>query len=373
MRRWLVGLLLAVVPTAVVRADAPSARTGHMIAPMPDGNALLFGGTDQDGNLLDDTWFYDAIDRLWEQIPAEEAPSARYGHSMADLPDGRVLLFGGETADGVLSNELYVFQDAGWSQVLPSNDPPPARKDHAMWRSGPDVYVLGGAAAAEALRDLWAYRVDSTSWERLEDADQPVAGAAVGTSEYEAYVLGYSGASILAYSYAMGTWTSFPTAFPAPRSSAASQPYLFDDRVQFFGGLALTEERDDGEILGDAWAFDLADFAMEYVQLADLPSPVAGAAASLVGTGSEQNVLLFGGQGADGALLDSTWAYDPGQDSWEEDVADDDAAAADDDGADDGGGCSVAKDAAPDQAASSAMVLAALLVVMRLSPSRRAA
>lgn len=67
----------------------------------------------------------------WTPITPPNSPDARFGHSMVTLPDGRVLMFGGEGhPQGNLFDDLHAFEASGWDPkhlLLPH---PPARRDH---------------------------------------------------------------------------------------------------------------------------------------------------------------------------------------------------------------------------------------------------
>ncbi|MCD6456104.1 MAG: hypothetical protein J7K81_04875 [Methanophagales archaeon] len=61
----------------------------------------------------------------WPPVNPANPPDARHGHTMVTLPDGRVMLFGGEGYQGDLKDDLFVYDANGWNTVDPENDPPP--------------------------------------------------------------------------------------------------------------------------------------------------------------------------------------------------------------------------------------------------------
>ncbi|MCZ7584923.1 MAG: hypothetical protein M5R36_17195 [Deltaproteobacteria bacterium] len=323
------SLLVLVLGTAgPTLGETPSARTGHAMAALPDGSVLLFGGKDGDGNVLGDTWIFSgAKDGGWDNAAPPNAPEARHGHKMVTLPDGKVMLFGGENINAELQNDLHKFENNGWHPTAPSTASPPGRRDHLAWTDGQKLYVSGGRTASETLSDLWEYDFASNAWTQRADAPHPIAGAAVGSTEYTAYVTGYADDTPI-YSYASDAWYDMPydpngMALRTMAANTQSNYFAF-----IFGGFSIVK---DGDVLGDAWTFDFT--TKEYVQRADLPFPVAGAAAALIGSKAGETMLIFGGELGDGNLSDATLYYDSSADTWEDAGADDDDD--DDDGDDD--------------------------------------
>lgn len=103
----------------------------------------------------------------WNQLDPTGAPSARFGHSMVPLADGRILLFGGEGAEG-LSDDLSVFDNGNWNSVTPSNTPPAPRRDHKAWVRGEQMYVWGGFGEnQQVFNDLWKYDVQTNAWNEV--------------------------------------------------------------------------------------------------------------------------------------------------------------------------------------------------------------
>ncbi|MCF7709171.1 MAG: hypothetical protein K9N52_09765 [Verrucomicrobia bacterium] len=102
----------------------------------------------------------------WTPITPPDAPEARHGHSMVTLPDGRVMLFGGEDVSGHLFNDLHTF-DGAWNEVVPENDPPPARRDHQAWVRNQQMYVTGGFGESNLLDDTWRYDIENNEWRQV--------------------------------------------------------------------------------------------------------------------------------------------------------------------------------------------------------------
>ncbi len=50
----------------------------------------------------------------WTTVNSTNPPSARYGHSLTTLPDGKVLLYGGENSSMDMYNDLYSYDNGQW-------------------------------------------------------------------------------------------------------------------------------------------------------------------------------------------------------------------------------------------------------------------
>jgi hypothetical protein len=99
----------------------------------------------------------------WTPLSPPDSPDARWGHSLVTLPDGNVVMFGGEAEDHRLFNDLHFFGDH-WSERVPANDPPPARASHKAWAVGDQMYVYGGRGESQLFDDLWRYDSTANTW-----------------------------------------------------------------------------------------------------------------------------------------------------------------------------------------------------------------
>lgn len=104
----------------------PSARWGAFVAHDPlRGRTVVFGGRDAGGNRLDDLHEYDGTAWHGPLIPAVRPSSRSNAGSAATFADGRalpaatrnrVVVFGGETASGML-DDCWAWDGASWTPV----------------------------------------------------------------------------------------------------------------------------------------------------------------------------------------------------------------------------------------------------------------
>lgn len=112
--------------TATLSA-APSPRLdGSMVFDSADNLDLLFGGQDAAGNTLGDTWVFSH--NSWTNVTAglTVAPDPRAGASIANSPNGYILLLGGEDNGNLSGNGCYAggpymgwwFEHGHWAPML---------------------------------------------------------------------------------------------------------------------------------------------------------------------------------------------------------------------------------------------------------------
>jgi hypothetical protein len=121
--------------------SAPQARTGAAAVALADGRTLIIGGRTADGVVTDSVVVYDPT--VNQTLAVGQLTAHRIGHSATLLRDGRVLIAGG-SIDNIVSGELEIFDPAtGLSTVVASLSQPRTR--HAAARLfGGSVLIAGG-------------------------------------------------------------------------------------------------------------------------------------------------------------------------------------------------------------------------------------
>ncbi|MGW3417461.1 DUF6603 domain-containing protein [Streptomyces phaeochromogenes] len=161
----------------VAVAPMTDARTGHQAVLLSDGRVLVVGGALPTGrgrqSSLAYCELYDPATRTW--TPTGSLAQARTGHQATALPDGRVLVTGGDPVvapDGTLDPhslvgaELYDPKTGVWTAA--ASMPGGGRSGHRnlLLRSGV-VLVIGGTGAPEltaGYRSVVAYNPKKDTW-----------------------------------------------------------------------------------------------------------------------------------------------------------------------------------------------------------------
>lgn len=142
-RAWLIGKPLG------------DPRSDHGATALPDGRILVTGGN-QGTRLLRSTEIYDPSRDSW--TPAAPMPRARTQFSIATLPDGRVIVAGGFREDGriTISTLLYDPVRDAWSDGPAMLD---ARLNHAMVAlANGDLLFVGGESYGSGTAERYDFR-----------------------------------------------------------------------------------------------------------------------------------------------------------------------------------------------------------------------
>ena len=242
-------------------------------------------------------------------------PEARLGHSMVRLPDGRVMLFGGENVEGDLFNDMHAFDESGWNQVTPANDPPPARADHCAWVQ--DVmYIYGGQGQTGLLDDIWSFDPVTETWTELPSggASTPVARKNASMVAYgdDLYVYGgkdATGSNLMdfwSYSTTSSNWTQKEGHAPSAGQSAA----LHNNDMYVYGGVRWN----DNDFRDDVRRYSLPnDNEFHYVYTSgDTP----GGRAYHAATSDGEKMWISGGKNADKTILGDFYEFNMSTETW---------------------------------------------------------
>lgn len=288
------------------KSGTPSARERAAIAQLADGRSILFGGLRSDDSLLADTWMWDG--GRWSKLSTEGAPPARHGHAMAALGEESVLLFGGAVEGDIDSRETWKLTlnatKPQWTKV--SSAGPPASRTAAMAPLARSVILFGGESAGVSVpADTWQYR-EPNGWTKLSPATSPrqrsrhmMVGGATAVELFG----GRLGGDLYSDHWRFdGTQWSRLDDSVATRSDTG----LARDRTEalfLWGGTG-------GVVASDVW--DLAvpgGLPLQPIVIEDHQEPPRQrAAAVLTGNPRTGGVIAFGGRtSTDAVRLDDTW------------------------------------------------------------------
>jgi N-acetylneuraminic acid mutarotase len=322
--------------------DGPGARKLHGLVPLLSGALFLYAGFDNrsfstnDGT--NDAYLYTSSSAGGTWTRVADGPSARYGHAMAPLSDGRVLMHGGNQLDGICTNEASLYTPPPSSSVLSNGkeeqggtwtrvaDGPSARSGHAMAPlSDGRVFMYGGVDPSYAwdyLNDAYLYTSSSAggTWTRVADgpharsahAMAPLSDGSIlihgGYAEWSTTVINSitfndtyiytapSSTSSTLASSAGGTWIRVADG-PVARAYHAMAMLTggLSDRVVVYGGMDM-----DNNALNDVYVYDRLKYTKgTWTKVAAGPSARYGHAMAPLTDG---RVLLYGGN--DGGLYD---------------------------------------------------------------------
>ena len=157
--------------TCVNTSSGWTARTSHTSVALPDGSILLIGGED-DSDRLNDAWRSVDGGVIWELVNASSGWTERIYHTCVALPDGNIVLMGGYDHIGEWlggpKNDIWQSVDGGatWKCVNASSGWM-ARSDHTsvMMPDG-SIVLMGGMFASPwwCLNDTWRSTDGGITW-----------------------------------------------------------------------------------------------------------------------------------------------------------------------------------------------------------------
>jgi len=146
-----------------------AARSYHSSVALPDGSIVLMGGQKDGGLLLNDVWRSVDAGGNWTEVNASAGWAARYKHTSVALSNGSIVLMGGQKDGGLLLNDVWRSTDAGatWTQVN-ANAGWEARYSHASAAlSNGSIVLMGGTGASGPLNDVWRLADNETTWTQV--------------------------------------------------------------------------------------------------------------------------------------------------------------------------------------------------------------
>jgi Galactose oxidase, central domain len=250
----------------------PSPRYDHAAILDPVRNQLVvFGG--RGSGTLGDTWALDMATQAWREITSTTKPAPRFGHgAVYDASNRRMLVVMGEGS--AFFNDVWSFNldSEVWTElkasVVISTSPAPRYGQSAALDSQGRLLISHGFTTQGRFDDTWAFDPSSATWIELTPTS--------GTKPIKRCL------HSLAY------------------DAASNRLFMFGGCASGFGPCPLN----------DLWAFDLQN--RTWTQLSALQSasdvPAARSNPSMVLDATTQQLVVMGGQAANGASADA-WGF----------------------------------------------------------------
>jgi N-acetylneuraminic acid mutarotase len=242
---------------------APQARFGHT-GTWVAGRGLVIWSGQAGATFFNDLWSYAPAQNRWVRLPAGgSVPAARYGSCASLGPDGRLWISHGFTQDtGRFSDtRAYDFGAGRWSDATPTGDVPVIRCLHdCLWSPDGRLVLYGGqTTGVQAIGDLWT--LDGEPGKRWARQTMPPLAPrnlyAVATIGGAAFLFGGTPregrklADLWTLDLGSLSWSEAKAHGPSGRSGASFVSDAKRSRLLLFGGLT------DESAVGDTWALEL--------------------------------------------------------------------------------------------------------------------
>jgi uncharacterized repeat protein (TIGR02543 family) len=260
------ALSLSGIPTwqqISTTGSSPQPRGSHAVIYDPIRDRMIVsGGTTEDG-FFNDTWALSLATSTWTELPP--GPQSTFAGAFHDLIRDRMVLVDGLKPGAVWTLDLS--DTSRWIAVEPSG-PLPAQREGSAYAYDPvrdRILMFGGESPSLWRNDLWELTLsDTPSWNQLSasNAPPPRWNSTGIYDETRDQMVIFGGGSINAYA---DTWVLplagpliwsrlFPGEFtPTPRSEQATVWDGPRQRMIVFGG-----QGPEGASLNDAYALSVA-------------------------------------------------------------------------------------------------------------------
>lgn len=296
----LILLFILLSPSYIIHAqdwtpldppNTPEARYGHSLVTLPDGRVVMFGGQGENNTLFNDLNIF--RDTWTMPDPEGDLPPKRKNHS-AVLAEEKMYVYGGSDHSQIYDDLWsYDFSQNSWTLLSPSGNLPEARESSSAFYWNDNIYIAGGQNDSQPLSDLWLYNIAENTWTKRGHTPTNFAGAAISTYQDNLYFLGYSNWTIVQDLNTLQVRDFQSSPMPGPRQYSA---YVQQDNIAYLLG-------GQGSVLQDMWSFDMA--TETWSQLVDLPIPLKYASAAIY----DNQIFLCGGLDDNDAINSLSWVY----------------------------------------------------------------
>lgn len=220
-----------------------------------------------------------------------------------------------------------------WKLVSPADCAAPyptARSYHTMTNDGNHiVYLHAGCPESGRLSDLWSFDINTKVWKSLASApDPPRGGTSIVYCAGKLYRMnGFDGKQeqggcLDIYDPSLDSWstTTYPAdgnTGPSARSVSALLAPQVDNKcflVTLFGehDPSSLGHAGAGKMLGDVWAYDIADGSWGKLQVTgELPQPRGWFDADVAhGNNGREAIVIHGGLAEDNSRLGDIWSME---------------------------------------------------------------
>jgi hypothetical protein len=239
--------------TQIATQSAPPARAAaQMTYDSVTQKVVLFGGFN--GTYLNDTWLWDGSTLQWTQATPAHHPTAVTGPMLFPDPDGRADVFGGY--DGHFYQlTMWQWNGSDWTQLFPSTVPFARASAAVATNTSTGQVVMFGGLADVNPNNTWTY--DGTTWTMQSPAVQPLlvydASAAFDPGLQGVVLFGGGSGGVdqnttWLWDQVGATWIHLATAQSPPAREGAGMTYdAALHRVILFGG------QDNNASFNDTW------------------------------------------------------------------------------------------------------------------------
>jgi hypothetical protein len=269
-------------------ASPPLAYASEAYDPDPPTQGIvLFGGRTAAGTLSDTTWVWNGS--TWRKPNTAEPPARELASMAFDPTLHKLILFGGQAADGTLLDDTWAWNGASWVQ-LSSTSPSPSSREAASFaydQSG-NLLLFGGTGYQPGLGGSPPSTTSTTNTSLGTQSPAAPAETTLGDT----------------WQWTAGGWVQASVSGPSARSGAT---LAYDSKYRtdvLFGGESTPVSTGEPKPLADTWVWN----GSKWTQAKPATSPPARFGAVADDDPPAGGPLLVCGQGISGNLADG-WVW----------------------------------------------------------------
>ena len=142
-------------------------RHVHTSVAMPDGGIVLIGGNKDNGGLYTDVWRSTDKGATWTEMTESAGWSPRLGINSIVTSDGSIVMMGGY--DGTDKNDVWRSIDNGatWTEMTASAEWPAREYHSCVAMSDGSIVLMGGGNQQGYLNDVWRSTDNGATWTKM--------------------------------------------------------------------------------------------------------------------------------------------------------------------------------------------------------------
>ncbi|MDD5189302.1 MAG: kelch repeat-containing protein, partial [Methanoregula sp.] len=164
---WFFGDEKYTQPWTLMNASAGwLVRFDHSSVTLPDGSIVLSGGNSSPTGLMNDVWRSTDNGATWTRMTSHAEWTPRFEHSTVAMPDGSIVLSGGSATDGIKQDVWRsTNKGASWTQMTTSAEWG-KRTDHSSVAMPDGSIILTGGYISSGYykNDTWRSVNNGSSW-----------------------------------------------------------------------------------------------------------------------------------------------------------------------------------------------------------------
>ncbi len=254
-------------------------------------------------------------DFLVIQLPNNNGPNQRYGHTAATI-GSNFYIFGGTTdIPAYLNGEFWKYslnQNPQWTQLTANGSS--NRYYTASATINSDLFIIGGYDSSQSnwLKDLWKYNSITQTWVQLSDFYFGITGHTCVAYNQSIFVFGGQDSSgnvhnnVYQYDVFSDIWSSDATVGGPPQARYYHTASIIGPNMFIFGG--TNPYNTNTPYLNNLWQYNVS--TQTWQQLASGPPGRIYHSSVVVGF----DLIIFGG--FDVYELDDFWRYDLTSNTW---------------------------------------------------------